>query len=94
MLQTQLVDNKVVRQSSTHKFVYVIQFVNGKYGIGTANNPARTIASINSGRHSLIKEKLSVFRIVGIKEQTPERNLITTVQNISARAGENNVIAL
>tara|TARA_R110002012_G_scaffold13903_1_gene58687 strand:- start:457 stop:738 length:282 start_codon:yes stop_codon:yes gene_type:complete len=93
MLQTKTVDN-VVRQSSTHKFVYVIQFNNGKYGCGSANNPARTIASINSGHHSLVKEKLSVFRIVGIKEITPDRNLITTVQSISARAGDNNVIAL
>jgi hypothetical protein len=87
-------NNVEVSIDHTHEFTYVVQFNNGRYGVGTSNNPARTIASINSGKHELIKEKLSVNRVVGIKPQTSECNLITTVASLSKIAGDHNVMAL
>ena len=94
MLKTQSLNTVVNNSNHTHEYLFVVQFNNGRYGVGSSNNPARTIASINSGKHELIKEKLCVNRVVGIKPQTPECNLITTVSNLSKKAGDNNVIAL
>jgi len=97
-LQSQTITNETtcVADSSTYQdfYVFVVQFLNGKYGVGTSNKPYLTIASINSGKHPLIKDKLTIHRVVGVKEQTEDRNLINTVKRISERAGIKNTIAL
>ena len=87
---TRLTENTTTK----HKFVYVIQLNNGKYCVGTSDKPYRCIAKINSGMHRMIPEKQTVYRVVGIKDQTEDRNLITTVKKISDKAGIENTITL
>jgi len=95
MLETQTQSQTITNQTTYQDYyVYVVQFLNGKYGVGTSNKPYLTIASINSGKHPLIKEKLTIHRVVGVKEQREDRNLINTVKRISERAGIKNTIAL
>ena len=86
----------VTTTTKTYKpdFVFVVQLHNGKFVIGQANNPAKRIAAINSGLNPLVKGSLQINNIVGIKEQTEERSLISTVNKFVDTYGLDNVITV
>ena len=75
-------------------YVFVVQLHNGKFVIGQANNPAKRIAAINSGLNPLVKGSLQINNIVGIKEQTEERSLISTVNKFVDAYGIDNCITV
>ena len=75
-------------------FVFVIQLHDGRFVIGQGNNPAKRIASINSGLNPAIKGSLQVNRILNIKEQNEHRSFAGVVHQFCERYGEANVIAV
>lgn len=75
-------------------YIFVIQLHNGKFVVGQANNPAKRIASINSGYNQLVNGSLQVNCIVGIKEQNEDRSFAGVVRTFCERFGENSVIAV
>ena len=82
------------RTDYKQEWLFVLQLNTGVYVVGTATNPSRRIAAINTGYNKAIPEPLSVYRVVGVKEQTEERTLISVVKNLCDRFGENRVIAV
>ena len=76
------------------EWVFVLQLVSGVYVVGAATNPSRRIAAINTGYNKAIPDALSVYRIVGIKEQTEERTLISVTKQLCDRFGSDRVIAV
>ena len=76
------------------EWVFVLQLNDGRYLVGTASNPSRRIAAINSGMNKAVPEPLSVYRVVGIKEQTEERTLISVTKQLCDRFGEGRVVAV
>ena len=80
--------------SLKQQYVFVVQFKDGTYGVGTHTNPSKRIAAINSGHHPSVSKKLQVYRIVGVKPMDENRNTISTVQKLSNKVGAEKVIAL
>ncbi|WP_156957139.1 hypothetical protein [Synechococcus sp. KORDI-49] len=78
----------------TADYVFVVQLHDGRFCIGQANNPAKRIASINSGYNSAIPQSLQVNRVVGIKEQNEERNLISVVKRFAETYGDDAVLCV
>ena len=76
------------------EWVYVVQLNDGRYVVGTATNPSRRICALNSGMNKAVPEPLSVYRIVGIKEQTEERSLISVTKQLCDRFGSDRVLAV
>ena len=76
------------------EWVFVLQLNNGRYVVGTATNPSRRIAALNSGMNKAIPEPLSVYRIVGVKPQDEERTLISVTKKLYDRLGEDRVLAV
>ncbi len=76
------------------EWVFVVQLIDGRYVVGTATNPSRRISSLNSGMNKAVPEPLSVYRIVGIKEQTEERTLISVTKKLCDRYGEGRILAV
>ena len=76
------------------EWVFVVQLNDGRYVVGTATNPSRRISSLNSGMNKALPEPLSVYRVVGIKEQTEERTLISVTKQLCDRFGEGRVVAV
>ena len=76
------------------EFVFVLQLHDGTYVIGQANNCARRIAAINSGIIHGISKPLMVNRIIGIKDITDERNLMTVTKRFCDRYGDHKVITV
>ena len=85
-----------VSTTKTYKpdFVFVVQLHDGRFVIGQANNPAKRIAAINSGLNPLVKGSLQINNVVGIKEQTEERSLISTINKFVDTYGIDNVITV
>ena len=75
-------------------FIFVIQLHDGRFVIGQGNNPAKRIASINSGLNPAIKGSLQVNRIVNIKEQNEDRSFAGVVTQFCNRYGQEKVIAV
>jgi predicted GIY-YIG superfamily endonuclease len=75
-------------------FVFVLQQHNGTYIVGQANNPAKRIAAINSGQNPLIPEAMTIQRIVGIKDQTEQRTLVSVVRHFCKAYGDDKVICV
>ncbi|WP_136988967.1 hypothetical protein [Synechococcus sp. UW140] len=75
-------------------FVFVVQLHSGKFVIGQANNPSKRIAAINSGLNPSVKGTLQINNIVGIKEQTEQRSLISVVNMFVNKYGVDNVITV
>lgn len=73
-------------------YIFVIQLHNGKFVVGQANNPAKRIASINSGYSKLVKGSLQVNCIVGIKEQNEDRTFAGVVKTFCDKYGQDAVI--
>ena len=76
------------------EWLFVLQLNSGVYVVGAATNPSRRIAAINTGYNKAIPEALSVYRIVGIKEQTDERTLISVTKQLCDRFGSDRVITV
>ena len=76
-----------------HKWIFVLQLLDGRYVIGSSNNAARRIAILNSGANPAVKAN-SVYRIVGIKEANEDRTYINVVTKFCQRKGEKNVITV
>ena len=75
-------------------WIFVIQFIDGKFGVGQSANPSKRIASINSGFNPAVPTPLSVYRIQGIKPQNESRTFAGVVARFCEKYGEDNVIAL
>ena len=75
-------------------WVFVLQLNSGEYVVGTASNPSRRISSINSGMNKAIPEPLSVYRVVGVKEQTEERTLISVTKQLCDRYGSERILVV
>jgi len=78
----------------TAEWVFVVQQHNGTYIIGTANNPSKRICAINSGMNPMIKQSMTINRIVGVKEQTEERSLISVANKFIDQFGTGKVIVV
>ena len=76
------------------RFVFVLQLVDGTIAVGSATNPCRRIAAINSGLNPAVKKSLQVYKIVGIKDMTSDRNEVTVYKKFAAKYGESKVIAV
>ena len=75
-------------------YVFVLLTWTGQLVIGAANNPCRRIAALNSGLNSALPESHSIKRIIGVKERTEERSLISTVKRLIEKVGEDNIIVV
>ena len=75
-------------------YVFVIQLHSGVFVIGQAHNPAKRIASINSGLNPSIKGSLQVNRVIGVRPQNEERTFAGVVKTFCKQYGEDKVIAV
>ena len=75
-------------------YVFVCLLKDGRYLVGQGNNPSKWIAYINTGLHKSLPEPEQVKRVIGIKEQTEQRTLISVVNRFCKRYGLDNVIAV
>ena len=98
MLTTATVQNQSTTQNSNNKYtadyLFVVQLHNGKFVIGASNNPGKTIASLNTGYYNAVPKALQVNRIIGIKDQTEERNLMKVVSTFCDKYTADNVIVI
>jgi hypothetical protein len=87
---------QVTSSSVSYKqaWVFVLQLTTGEYVVGTASNPSRRISSINSGMNKSIPVPLSVYRVVGVKEQTEERTLISVTKQLCDRYGSERILVV
>ena len=90
--------NQTTQQSKQNKyvadFVFVIQLHDGRYVIGASNNPVRKIASLNTGFYKAVPKSLQVNRVVGIKDATAERTLMSVTKTFCERFGDDKVIVI
>lgn len=77
-----------------HDYVFVVELLDGRIVIGSSNNTAKRIARLNSGMCKAIPEKHQIHRIVGIKEQTTERNLISVTKHFIDKYGQSKVVVI
>ena len=96
MSQTQLANHLAITKKTQVKnvYVFVLQLHNGQLVIGQASNPCRRIAAINSGMNKAIKESLQINKIIGVKEITSTRNLMTVVKKFCDRCGSERIITI
>ena len=76
------------------QFVYVLELKDGRFAIGQAANACRRIASFNSGLTPGYPQALLVKRIVGIKERSEDRTIISTFKRFADQYGTDRVIAI
>ena len=89
--------NSTIKKSNnkyTADYLFVVQLHDGRYVIGASNNPGKTIASLNTGYYNAVPKSLQVNRIIGIKDQTEERRLMTVVSKFCSKYGDDNVIVI
>ena len=96
MSQTQLANHLVVTKKTQVKYgyIFVLQLHNGQLVIGQASNPCRRIAAINSGMNRAIQESLQINKIIGVKEITRTKNLMTVVKKFCDRYGSERIITV
>ena len=82
------------KTQTTPRFIFVLELITGEIVVGSATNPCKRIAAINSGLNKAVPKSLMVHRIIGIKEQTEERNLVSVYKTFADRRGSNKVIAV
>ena len=80
------------RQKST--FVFVLELHDGRFVIGQAANACRRISAFNSGLTPGFPKPLMVKRIVGVKDRTEDRCIISTYKRFADQYGADNVIAV
>ena len=86
-------ENKVERQQK-QRFIFVLQTHSGRIVIGSATNPSRRIAAINSGHNSALPKALQINRIVGIRPVTESETLPSTVKHFCDKYGEERVLCV
>ena len=74
--------------------VFVLQLHSGQIVVGSAANPCKRIAAINSGLSPEVAKPLQVNRILGIKPMTADRKIYTVFRHFEQQYGEGNVIAV
>ena len=83
-----------LKQSNKERFVFVVQLKDGRFCIGSATNPAKRIAALNTGHNPAVKKALQVARIVGIKELNDQRNEVTVFHKFEAKYGAGKVLSV
>ena len=78
----------------TADYIFVIQLHNGDYVIGSANNPSKKIAAINTGFYKAVPKSLQVNRIVGIKDLAGERTLMSVTKTFCDKYGDSRVVVV
>lgn len=76
------------------RYIFVVMLNSGVLVIGQANNPSKRICALNSGMNPLLPEPNSIFKIVGIKERTEERTLVSVVKRYYDNYGEKRVLCV
>ena len=84
----------IVNDSKKERFIFVIRLHSGKIAVGSATNPAKRIAAINSGYHPKIKHALQVNEIIGIKSIEEGRTMPGVFHKFEQKYGKGNVIDL
>ena len=93
-LQTTLQNTQSQEKRYTADFIFVVQLHNGTYVIGSDNNPSKKIAAINSGFYKAVPKSLQVNKIVGIKDLTGERTLMSVTKTFCDKYGDNRVVVV
>jgi len=97
-MQTKTVETTSTIQSKQKRYVadwiFCIQLHNGKFVIGSSNNPVKKIAAINTGFYRAVPKSLQVNRVIGIKEQNEERSLMSVTKKFCDKYGDDNVIVI
>jgi len=75
-------------------YIFVLLTHKGEFVVGSANNAARRIAALNSACNQALPEPLSINRIVGVKERTDQRTLISVAKKFIDKYGEDKVIVV
>ena len=75
-------------------FVFVLELHDGRFVIGQAANACRRISAFNSGLTPGFPKPLMVKRIVGVKDRTEDRCIISTYKRFADQYGADNVIAV
>ena len=83
-----------VKTAQKTNWVFVLQLINGQIVIGTASNPCRRIAAINSGLNPAVKQSLMVHKIIGIKEVNSERNAVSVYKHFASKVGKSKVLVV
>jgi predicted GIY-YIG superfamily endonuclease len=65
-------------------YIFVVQQYDGTLVIGSAQEPVRRIAAINSGLNPNIKKSLTIKKIWGIKPVSEQRTYRSTVEKFQA----------
>jgi hypothetical protein len=94
MFQTHYSPTQTQSPKVQQRYVFVLELLNGHIVVGSATNPCKRIAAINSGLCKAVPKSLQVHRVVGIKEQTQERNLVSVFKTFEERRGVGKVIAV
>ena len=94
LLSKQSTTKQEQTKTYTADYLFVLQLHDGRFVVGQANNAGKRIAAINTGYHPDIPKSLQVNRIVGIKEQTGERTLISVVRKFAETYGDDAVIVV
>ena len=82
------------QETQSDEFIFVLETYTGSFIIGQARNCAKRIAAINSGHNPLIPESNTIKRIVGTKEVTDQRNLVSVVRYFCKQKGDDAVICV
>lgn len=85
-------DEAIAKQQD--RSIFVLQLHDGKIVVGSASNPCKRIAAINSGLTPGISKALQVNKIIGIKPMEEGRNVVSVFKHFEARYGRDNVIAV
>lgn len=75
-------------------YIFVLHLIDGRFVVGQSDNPAKRIATINSGMNPAITKSLQVYKIVGVKPQEGERTFASVVKQFCDEYGQDNVIAV
>jgi predicted GIY-YIG superfamily endonuclease len=75
-------------------YVFILELKDGRIAVGQGTNPSKRISTINSGLNASLPHSLCVNRIVGIKEVTETRNIVSVCKQLIDVYGEDIVIAV
>lgn len=75
-------------------FVFILELKDGRIAVGQGTNPSKRISTINSGFNPCLPKPFYVSRIVGIKEVTDNRNIVSVCKQLIDVYGEELVIAV
>jgi len=82
----------VATTKSQDRSIFVLQLHSGQIVVGSASNPCKRIAAINSGLSPEVAKPLQVNRILGIKPMTEDRKPVSVFKHFEEHYGEGNVM--